>query len=328
MRPGAATTRALAWLDAFVTRRSASPAQAGLLRLVVEEGQRQAAVSPRGLPAAELPLAVYAAAGGPDPAPLPHAAACLCVYLGADLLDNVVDRELSDRWSAAGANQAILAGVTFLTPLAAAALAELSVSAETRLAAQDALVDGLLIMSAGQSADVAFEGRGDVTLEMCEAMVLAKSGAEAALFARLGALLAGAPAASRDAYGRFGQEFGAASQLISDGADIAAEDGGRDLETGKRTLPVVFALSALPAAARANLLDHLAAAPRDPARRRAARDVLLAAGALHFVTLVAEAHRQRALAALREAGAAGPGAALLYDWLDDFRLAQRGVPRH
>src|SRR5262249_32896946 len=161
-------------------------------------------------------IAVYAAAGGRDPLPLALAAACLCVYLGADLLDNVVDRELSDRWVDHGPNQAILASVTFLTPLAAARLTEIDAPAAARPTVHDALTDGLLAMSAGQSADVAFEGREDVTLDVCDAMVLAKSGAEWALFARVGALLAGAPATVCDTYTTFGRELGATGQLMSD----------------------------------------------------------------------------------------------------------------
>jgi geranylgeranyl diphosphate synthase, type I len=320
---GVSTGPALDWLAGFVERRAVSFDQAYLLGLVIEEGRRQAATLPRGLPAAELPLAVYAAAGGAGAAPLALAAACLCVYLGADVLDSVVDRELSDRWADAGANQAILAGVTFLTPLAAAALAELDAPPAMRVAAQDALVDALIVMSAGQSADVAFEGSANITLAMCESMILAKSGAEWALFARLGALLAGADRAVCDAYATLGRELGATTQIISDGADVATPDESRDLATGKRTLPIVYGLSTLPDADRAHLLGHLDAAPHDPVRKRAARDMLLAAGVLHFVALAAEVHRQRALAALRSVDPTGLAGKHLYDWVDEFRIARR-----
>ena len=324
-RNGGATGPTLDWLAGFVERRAVSSEQAALLSLVVEEGRRQAAALPRGLPAAELPLAVYAAAGGADPLPLPLAAACSCVYLGADVLDNVVDRELSEHWADAGPTQAMLAGVTFLTPLAVAALAELDAPLVLRLAAQDALVDTLMTMGAGQAADVAFEDRADITLANCETMVLAKAGAEWALFARLGALLAGADPTVCDTYATIGRELGATTQIISDGADVAAEDEGRDLATGKRTLPIVYGLLTLSDGDRRDLLRHLDAAPLDPVRRRTARDMLLAAGVLHFVALAAETHRQRALEALRGLDPPGPAGKLLYDWVDDFRVARRPV---
>ncbi len=317
---------ALDWLTAFVERRVATPEQAGLWRLVVEEGRRQAALLPLGLPAAELSLAVYAAASGAEGRPLPLAGSCLCVYLGADLLDNVIDRELSARWIAAGPNQAILTGVTFLTPLAVTALSELDVPATQRALVQDALTDALLAMAAGQSADVAFEGRGDVTLADCEAMVYAKSGVEFGCFARLGALLAGASPASCEAYATFGRELGTTAQLISDCADLTEGAEGKDLATGKRTLPVVYALSTLPEPDRTDLLGHLAAAPREPARKHAARETLVAAGGLQFGALTAEVHRQRALTALRAAQPAGAAAKLLYDWVEDWRLGHPSTP--
>src|SRR5262249_33221550 len=260
---------------------------------------------------------------------VPLAAACLCVYLGADVLDNIVDRELSDRWSDVGPNQALLAGVTFLTPLAAACLDELTTPAATRLAIHDALIDALLTMSAGQSADVAFEGRDDVALDACDAMVLAKSGAEWALFARVGALLAEAPAAVCDAYTAFGRELGATCQLISDCADLGDSAAGRDLATGKRTLPIVYALAALAAPARAALLGHLAAASSDAEHRNAARQLVLDTGGIRFGALAAEVHRQRALAALRSAEATGPAAGFLYALAERFAIGRPlANPRH
>ncbi|HEV2127129.1 MAG TPA: polyprenyl synthetase family protein, partial [Thermomicrobiales bacterium] len=260
---------------------SVTPEQVELLSLVVDEGRSQAASLPNGLPSAEVTMAAYAAAGGGDDLPLPVTAACLCVYLGADVLDNVIDRELSDRWEEHGAHQALLAGVTVLTPLSIACLGELNGPIERRLAAQRILIDTLITMAAGEVADVAFEGRDDVSLDACEAMVLAKSGAECSLFAQVGAIVAGAPSDVCDAYATFGRELGAAIQLVSDCADLATGDEGRDLVSGKRTLPIVHALTVLPDAKRAELRDHLAASDDDE-RRRAARQMLLDAGSFHF----------------------------------------------
>jgi geranylgeranyl diphosphate synthase type I len=321
-RNGGTTAAALDWLDEFVRRRAATPEQEGLLGLVVEEGRHQAVALPLGMPPAEIPVAVYGAAGGQDSPPLPLAAGCLCVYLGADVLDNVVDRELSDRWAGHGPNQALLAGVTFLTPLAAACLTELDAPAATRLAIHDALTDALLTMSAGQAADVAFEGRDDVTLDACEAMVVAKSGAEWALLARAGALLAGAPEAVCDAYTTFGRELGAAGQLISDCADLGDGAAGRDLAAGKRTLPIVYALATLPERTRRELLGHLAAAPESETSKEAARQLLRQAGAFHYGALAAEVHRQRALAALRSTAPTGPTADLLYALVEGFAIGR------
>jgi geranylgeranyl diphosphate synthase type I len=298
---GQITCSTLDWLQAFIERRAATTDQVRLLTLGVEEARVQAAILPSGMPSAEIPIAVYAAAGGGEPWPLAGAAACLCVYLGADLLDNVVDHEISSRWTNVGANQVILAAVTIGSALSMACLHELDVPVDRLAVMQRVLLDTMLAMSAGESADVAFEGRDDVSIDACEAMVLAKSGAECELFARIGALLAGAPPAVCDAYATFGRELGAAIQIISDCADLVEGGPGHDFSAHKRTLPIVHALSTLSGGKRAELIGHLDASGRDLESRKAARSVLLATGSFKFATLVAQVHRQRARAALRSA---------------------------
>lgn len=85
----------------------------------------------------------------------------------------------------------------------------------------------------------------------------------------------------------------------------------------------MHALVTLPKGARAELLAHLAAAPRDPARAHAARRMLLDAGALHCGVLVAEAHRRRALTALRAAGPIGSAAEALCRFVETMALLGR-----
>jgi geranylgeranyl pyrophosphate synthase len=320
---GSVTGPALNWLEAFAEHCAVSEPQRARFELLVAEGRCQASAGLRGLPAAELPLLVHAAAGG-DGTPYPLAGCGLCLYLGADVLDNVVDRELSQRWVIQGPSQALIAAVTFGAPLAARALAALDAPPATRLALVDALIDAQLKMSAGQSADLSFEGRTDVTLADCEAIVLGKSGAQWAFFTRAGATLAGATPEVCEAYAVFGRELGATSQIHSDCADLAGADGeSHDLATGKRTLPVVYALATLPDVARAELLGHLAAAPHDPVRRLAACRLLGEAGAFHYGALAAEVHRQRALAALGEARPAGPAAHALYEFAETSAFMRR-----
>jgi geranylgeranyl diphosphate synthase, type I len=313
----------LDWLAAFVERCAVPGSQLALFELLVVEGRSRASAYARGLPAAELPLLVHAAAGG-EGTPLPLAGCGLCLYLGADVLDDVVDRELSPRWASHGPSQALLTAVTFVAPLAARALAALNAPPATRLALADALIDAHLTMSAGESADLAFEGRTDVTLADCDAMVQGKAGAEWAFFARAGAILAGAAPEVCEAYATFGRELGATSQILSDCADLAGANGvSHDLATGKRTLPIVCALATLRDVARAELLDHLAAAPHDPIRRLAVCRLLGQAGAFHYSALAAEVHRRRALAALGEARPAEPAAHALYDFAETFAFIKR-----
>jgi geranylgeranyl pyrophosphate synthase len=311
---GQITCSTLDWLQAYIERRAATTEQGRLLTLGVDEGRSQAALLPSGMPSAEIPIAVYAAAGGCEPWPLAGAAACLCVYLGADLLDNVVDREISSRWLTAGPNQILLAAVTIGSALSMACLHELEVPIDRLTSMQRVLLDAMFAMSAGELADVVFERRDDISIDACEAMVLAKSGAECELFARIGALLAGAPPAVCDFYATFGRELGAAIQITSDCADLIEGGPGHDFAAGKRTLPIVHALSTLSGGERAELIGHLDASDHDLERRQAARRLLLTTGSFRFASLLGQVHRQRARTALRSARPSGLAGKRLSEW--------------
>lgn len=323
---GEVTRLTLDWLEVFVDRRSLTHGQASLLQIVMREGRRQAAARSNGLPPAEFPIAVYAAAGGNGDVPLPIAAACLCLYLGADVLDNVVDAELSDLWTEVGPTPAILAAVTVGSPLALACLQDFEGPTDLRSTAHELMIDAMLEMSAGEIADVALAKRDDISLDECEAVVVAKSGAEWALFAQMGALVAGAPPATCEAYATFGRELGTSIQLTSDSADLVVGGDARDFASGTRTLPIVHALSVYSGAARTELLGHLNAAACDGERRQRARRMLLDSGSFRYGALVTEVHRQRSLAALRTANPAEPHACVLYDMLKDLAIGTHQSP--
>ena len=105
------------------------------------------------------------------------------------------------------------------------------------------LVEGQIAETAGP-----LDGVDPVTHHL---QVLAdKTGSLIATSARLGALLAGAPAADVETVARFGELYGMAFQLSDDLIDIASdadESGktpGTDLREGIRTLPVLLVLAA------------------------------------------------------------------------------------
>ena len=183
-----------------------------------------------------------------------------------------------------------------------------------RAAVERALAGALSEMSAGQADDLASEGRHDVTLDACERILLGKSGAQAAFFARAGAIVAGAPADVCEAYARFGRCLGAAGQLASDCGDLFSDDGevSGDLAAGKRTLPVVYALAVLPPDERNTVLGHLDAARADRARVDAARQMMLDVGALQYGALRVEVYRLQALATLHTARPLGHVAPTLH----------------
>jgi geranylgeranyl pyrophosphate synthase len=300
----------LDWLDAFVDELPVAPAQAALFRLQIEQGREQARHHP--LPAAELPGLVYSALTG-QAAPPPLAAACLCVWLGADLLDNVLDDELPEGWAEVGPAAASLTAVTFLVVIwkVLGQLREHGVSDECVAELSEHFADRLLEMSAGEYADL--DGPGTLTTDGAVRIAAAKSGTQFALYASAGAELAGASPEVRAHYARYGLCLGTASQLMSDLADVCRAPPSDDLRSGALTLPVVNAL----AGQGGERLEGLLQAARTSHRAQAeVRDALIEAGAPSYVAEVAGRERQSGLETLDLAGAREPAAAELRRLLD------------
>jgi geranylgeranyl pyrophosphate synthase len=300
----------LDWLDAFVDGLPVAPVQAALFKLQIEQGRAQARHHP--LPAAELPGLVYSALTGRT-APVPLAGACLCVWLGADLLDNVIDRELPEGWAEVGPEAATLTSVTFLVVIwkALGALREHGVSDECVAQLGEGFAHRLLEMSAGEYADLG--ARGKLTSDDAVRIAMAKSGSQFALYASAGAELAGASPEVLDHYARYGLRLGTASQLMSDLADVCGTLPSDDLRSGALTLPVVNALACHDGERLEGLLQ---AARTSESAQAEVRDELIAAGAPSYVAEVAGRERQEGLETLELAGAREPAAAELRQLLD------------
>src|SRR5262249_43048903 len=130
-------------------------------------------------------------------------------------------------WSLWGMPQGINAGDALF------ALAQLEIArAGTPLAVQMAaeLSQTSLLLSEGQFMDIDLQ-RGDMpaTLETYETMITRKTGVLFACACRLGAMAAGAPDATRDAYAAYGLELGVAFQEQDDLLGV----WGQPSETGK-----------------------------------------------------------------------------------------------
>jgi geranylgeranyl pyrophosphate synthase len=287
-----------------------APAHAALFRLQIEQGRKQARDHP--IPAADLPELVHAAVTG-ESAPLPLTGACLCVWLGADLFDNVLDEELADSWQEVGPMAATLIAVTFLALVwkTLGLLPGHGAPAERVAALVELFADRLLAMSSGEHADLA----GPARLETADSIRIAegKSGSQFALYARAGAILGGAGAEAADAYADYGARLGTASQVMSDLADVSRAPASDDLRNGALTLPVVHAMSS---SGRERLEPLLRAARASGAAQAEVRAALIDAGAPAYVAGVAAEQRERGLADLARAGAAGPAAAELERLLD------------
>lgn len=272
------------------------------------------------LAAVELPLLAHAAIEGDEEPALPLAAACLLVHLGADLLDNVADEELSPRWSSIGAAEAGLAAATYLSALAPAALDPLERSHPVRVGrVRRELIGALLEMSDGQHGDLRLPRDEGAAPAAARLVAERKAGAQFRFFARAGALLATDDARLVDCYGELGNCLGAGSQIASD-ADDLVHPPSRDLLNGKRTLPVAHALAALEEPEQRSFGELLDAARHSAAHHEEVNRVLQLAGSFRYTALVVEVYRQRALASLEAAGAQSPSHAELLGLVEEMSL--------
>jgi geranylgeranyl diphosphate synthase, type I len=197
-----------------------------------------------------LALLAAEAVGAPPAVAVPAAAAVELVHSFSLLHDDVMDGDLTRRhrpttWAAFGIGAAILGGDALLTlafdVLAASEHPAASEGIHWLSAAVQELVEG-------QSADIAFESRADVGLRECLTMAEGKTGTLLGCACALGALFGGHPERAgqmRD----FGQRLGLAFQLIDDllgiwgDPQLTGKAVYADLRQGKKSLPVVAALT-------------------------------------------------------------------------------------
>ncbi|GAB1818145.1 family 2 encapsulin nanocompartment cargo protein polyprenyl transferase [Herbidospora sp. RD11066] len=198
-----------------------------------------------------LALLAAEAAGGTAEGALPAAVAVELVHDFSLLHDDVMDGDATRRhrptaWRVFGVSQAILAGDA-LVSLAFARLAE----SGHPLAHEGARLLNATVLDLldGQSADVGFEERADVTLSECMRMAGSKTGALISCACALGALYGGADARAIEHLRAFGAELGLAFQLADDLLGIWGDPAvtGKpvfsDLANRKKSLPVVAALT-------------------------------------------------------------------------------------
>ncbi|MGW1430829.1 polyprenyl synthetase family protein [Streptomyces sp. NPDC002431] len=250
-----------------------------------------------------LTLLGAGAAGAPARDAVPGAVAVELVHVFSLLHDDIMDgdetrRQRATVWKEYGTGPAILAGDA-LFALAVQTLAE--APAEHSAPAVRLLASTLADLVRGQADDLLFESRpwlGPEAVQPHEYRWMAehKTGALLGCAAGLGAVLAGAPAATADALCRAGRHLGVAFQVVDDllGAwgdpEVTGKPVHSDLRRLKKTYPVLAALASdHPAASRlAALLG--AGEPLGAADARRAAGLAEEAGGR--AAALAEAHRQ------------------------------------
>jgi geranylgeranyl diphosphate synthase type I len=165
-----------------------------------------------------------------------------------DIIDGDIERHHRPTvWSVFGIAPAIVVGDALQV---LAHLVLLDGSELDGASASAALANATAEMIAGQSHDIDFETRRDVTLDQCTAMSVAKTGALLGCASSIGAILAGAPRPTVEALRDYGRHLGLAFQAIDDLLGIwgdpatTGKPAGSDIRQRKKSMPLVSALTA------------------------------------------------------------------------------------
>jgi geranylgeranyl diphosphate synthase type I len=218
-------------------------------------------------------LAVLAceACGGDGASAVPAGAAVELIHNFSLIHDDIEDEDEERRhrptvWRLWGIPQAINAGslMQALVNRAALRLADRGASSGAVTAVLGLLTDAIVLMTEGQCLDMAFQDRAAVDADDYFAMTERKTAALLAAALESGARVANAPPGRAQLLSRFGRAFGLAFQARDDHLGVWGDPAvtgkpvGSDIERGKRSLPVVLALSrsADPAALLRQLQAH------------------------------------------------------------------------
>ncbi|TDB73971.1 polyprenyl synthetase family protein [Actinomadura sp. KC216] len=276
-----------------------------------ERGHRLDGASGKAIRPA-LVLLTARAVGGTAAAAVPAAVAVELAHNFSLLHDDVMDGDLTRRhrptaWTVFGTGPAVLAGDALLAA-AFEALANADVPATVPRGVRT-LGRAVIELVEGQSADLAFEERGDVTLDECVAMANRKTGALLGAACALGSEHGGGTTAQTARLRAFGERLGLAFQLADDLLGIWGDPAvtGKpvhsDLRTRKKSLPVVAALTSATPAAHELAALYLRDEPLTGDDASQAAELIDAAGGRAWTVARADAVLA---AALRELDAAAP----------------------
>lgn len=296
---------------ALIRRHSATEEQRRLLEAAFDRFSEKYPDVTLPSSSIHIPILVYAAITGDGRPAVPLAAVTTIAFAGIDLLDDIADNDIPAVWRGYGRAEWGLAANLFISCLPVLAIAELDAPEAVRGGMQAALAAGLTAMAAGQQADLHHAGSADFTREEVERSVQGKSGEESAMFTRLAAVLAQAPAQRVERFAAMGKALGTGFQLMSDCYDLLRAERSGDLVNGTRTLPLAICFERLQPAGRDEFLRLLEAAGREEAARTAVRELILSSGALREMVFIIEVYRQRALRELGRAAPAEPAATAL-----------------
>lgn len=254
-----------------------------------------------------LTLLSAQAAGGDPALAVPAAVAVELVHNFSLLHDDVMDHDVERRhrptaWTVFGVSAAILAGDALLT--LAVEIARRDSRSDRASDVVACLNDAVQRLIVGQSQDVDFERRTDVTLPECLEMVAGKTAALMRCASAVGAIAVGADPATVARLAEFGEHVGLAFQLVDDllgiwgSPEVTGKPALADLRSRKKSVPVVAALDSGTEAGA--LLAELYFQPQQPdqvddeAALMAMADLVERAGARAWTEAEADRHIRQA----------------------------------
>ncbi len=205
-----------------------------------------------------LVLLATESAGGNWETALPAAAAVELVHNFSLIHDDIQDNSPLRRgretvWKKWDIPQAINAGDTMFS-LAHIALKRLVNQVPTKVAleAYKILPEACLTLTQGQFLDLSYENRLGLSTKDYWPMINGKTATLIAACTQLGSLIAGSDSTTVENYREFGEYVGLAFQVYDDilgiwgDTEITGKSADSDLVTGKKSLPILYALEKIP----------------------------------------------------------------------------------
>lgn len=268
-----------------------------------------------------LTLLSTAAAGGSWQQALPAAAAIELLHNFTLIHDDIEDNSPTRRgrptvWQLWGVPQAINAGDAMFAAahMALYRLREQGVEADVVVHAAGRFDETCMALTLGQHRDMNFESEMNVSVDDYLQMIGGKTAALLALCGELGSLVAGAGEDTVRHYAEFARNLGLAFQIKDDILGIWGDEGAigkssaTDIETRKKSLPVLFGLSQ-----SSELKDLYESDASDTLFVNRVVQILDHCGARDFANRHAEKYSQQALGHLEDARTQGPAARALQE---------------
>ncbi len=245
------------------------------------------------------------AVGAPPETGLPGAVAIELIHDFSLIHDDIIDDDAERRhratvWAKFGIGVGVVVGDA-LHALAFEVL--MSDPTPPRVKAAKRLAGAVSGMIAGQSMDMAFEERSNITPEQCLAMEQGKTGALLSYASSVGAILAGADDEVVGRLADYGTHMGIAFQAVDDLLGIwgdperTGKPAGADLRERKKSLPVVIALNSGTSVA-GELADLYARTHLEAKDIEAARALVDVGGGREGAQALARTHLGLAMSAL------------------------------